>query len=92
VHIQFLEWTLTITRNGTIKKLRNSRKRNRVSTEFILSPQVTTSIKAETVWIFFKKVKLFLTSDYKIRNVLIDYFTTKDTLNPKRDQRFIYTN
>lgn len=27
--------------------------------------------------------------DYKIRNVLIDYFKKKDTLNPKRDNRFI---
>lgn len=27
--------------------------------------------------------------DYKIRNVLIDNFKKKDTLNPKRDQRFI---
>lgn len=27
--------------------------------------------------------------DYKIRNVLIDYFKTKDTLHPKRDSRFI---
>lgn len=27
--------------------------------------------------------------DYKIRNVLIDYFKKKDTINPKRDSRFI---
>jgi 2',3'-cyclic-nucleotide 2'-phosphodiesterase (5'-nucleotidase family) len=27
--------------------------------------------------------------DYKIRNVLIDYFNKKDTLNPKQDNRFI---
>ena len=27
--------------------------------------------------------------DYKIRNVLIDYFKKQDTLNPKRDRRFI---
>jgi 2',3'-cyclic-nucleotide 2'-phosphodiesterase (5'-nucleotidase family) len=30
--------------------------------------------------------------DYKIRNVLIDYFKKKDTLNPKRDSRFIKLN
>nr|WP_315970288.1 5'-nucleotidase C-terminal domain-containing protein [Winogradskyella echinorum] len=30
--------------------------------------------------------------DYKIRNVLIDYFKKKDTLNPKRDNRFIQLN
>lgn len=27
--------------------------------------------------------------DYKIRNVLIDYFQKKDTLNPQKDNRFI---
>ena len=27
--------------------------------------------------------------DYKIRSVLIDYFKKKDTINPKRDNRFI---
>jgi hypothetical protein len=26
---------------------------------------------------------------YKIRNILIDYFTKKDTLNPVIDDRFI---
>jgi hypothetical protein len=41
---------------------------------------------------FFQKSETVLDIDYKIRNVLIDHFTTKDTLNPKRDQRFIYTN
>lgn len=30
--------------------------------------------------------------DYKIRNVLIDYFTRIDTLNPIRDNRFIQLN
>ena len=30
--------------------------------------------------------------DYKIRNVLIDYFKRKDTLDPKIDNRFIQTN
>ncbi|WP_299122364.1 5'-nucleotidase C-terminal domain-containing protein [uncultured Winogradskyella sp.] len=30
--------------------------------------------------------------DYKIRNVLIDYFKKADTLNPKRDNRFIQLN
>lgn len=30
--------------------------------------------------------------NYKIRNVLIDYFTKYDTLNPKKDQRFIKLN
>ncbi|WP_296385938.1 5'-nucleotidase C-terminal domain-containing protein [Winogradskyella sp.] len=30
--------------------------------------------------------------DYKIRNVLIDYFKKQDTLSPKRDNRFIKHN
>ena len=41
---------------------------------------------------FFKKSKTVFDLDYKIRAILIDYFTAQDTLNPKRDQRFIYTN
>jgi len=30
--------------------------------------------------------------NYKIRNVLIDYFKKTDTLNPKIDNRFIKLN
>ena len=40
---------------------------------------------------FFKKNNAVYEIDYKIRNILIDYFKAKDTLNPKRDMRFIYT-
>lgn len=38
---------------------------------------------------FFKSNEGLHVLDYKIRNVLIDYFKRKDTLNPKRDERFI---
>jgi 5'-nucleotidase len=41
---------------------------------------------------FFQNSETVFDIDYKIRNVLIDYFTAKDTLNPKRDDRFGYTN
>ena len=40
---------------------------------------------------FFKKNNAVYYIDYKIRNILVDYFKAKDTLNPKRDMRFIYT-
>lgn len=38
---------------------------------------------------FFLKAEEATYLDYKIRNLLIDYFKAKDTLNPVRDQRFI---
>ncbi|WP_423819132.1 5'-nucleotidase [Salinimicrobium sp. TIG7-5_MAKvit] len=38
---------------------------------------------------FFLKAEEATNLDYKIRNLLIDYFKAKDTLNPVRDQRFI---
>ena len=42
--------------------------------------------------IFFHPNEGLYVLDYKIRNVLIDYFKKKDTLNPKRDNRFIQLN
>ena len=41
---------------------------------------------------FFQKSDTLYILDYKIRNVLIDYFTKKDTINPVIDNRFIKTN
>jgi len=38
---------------------------------------------------FLKKSDTLYDLNYKIRNVLLDYFTKYDTLNPKKDQRFI---
>lgn len=37
---------------------------------------------------FFQPNDSLYTLDYKIRNVLIDYFKKKDTINPKIDNRF----
>ena len=39
--------------------------------------------------VFFSKAKKVTNLDYKIRNLLIDYFEQEDTLTPVRDQRFI---
>ncbi|WP_460219201.1 5'-nucleotidase C-terminal domain-containing protein [Psychroserpens sp. MEBiC05023] len=41
---------------------------------------------------FFKTNDSLYVLDYKIRNVLIDYFKTIDTLNPVIDNRFIQLN
>tara|TARA_B110000967_G_scaffold207408_1_gene256690 strand:- start:50 stop:769 length:720 start_codon:yes stop_codon:yes gene_type:complete len=38
---------------------------------------------------FLKKSDTLYDLNYKIRNVLIDYFTKYDTLSPKKDQRFV---
>ena len=39
--------------------------------------------------VFFKNSEENIYLDYKIRNLLIDYFKSKDTIAPLRDQRFI---
>ena len=39
--------------------------------------------------VFFSKAEEVTEIDYKIRNLLIDYFTKNDTIAPVRDQRFI---
>ena len=39
---------------------------------------------------FFKRSDTFYKLNYKIRSILIDYFTSKDTLKLKRDSRFEY--
>lgn len=41
---------------------------------------------------FFQSSDTVFDMNYKIRNVLIDYFQSKDTLNPKQDNRFTYSN
>ena len=82
---------LTITRNGTIKTLR-------VQGEEIESNRIYFVATNDYLYKggdrmdFFQNSEALFDLDYRIRNVLIDHFTTKDTLNPKRDQRFIYTN
>jgi len=38
---------------------------------------------------FFKSNDSLYDLDYKVRNVLLDYFKKKDTLNPMIDDRFI---
>jgi 5'-nucleotidase len=41
---------------------------------------------------FFKKSDSIFTLDLKIRDILIDFFSNKDSLDIKSDNRFIYTN
>ncbi|MFC0604533.1 5'-nucleotidase C-terminal domain-containing protein [Winogradskyella pulchriflava] len=41
---------------------------------------------------FFQPNDSLYVLDYKVRNVLIDYFKKKDTINPIRDNRFIMLN
>ena len=41
---------------------------------------------------FFKKSDTLYDLNYKIRNVLLDYFSKNDTLSPTIDQRFIKLN
>jgi 2',3'-cyclic-nucleotide 2'-phosphodiesterase (5'-nucleotidase family) len=82
---------LAITRNGTIKTLRVQGKEIESNRIYFVATN-DYLFKGGDRMDFFQKSETVLDIDYKIRNVLIDHFTTKDTLNPKRDQRFIYTN
>ena len=82
---------LAITRNGTIKTLRIQGKEIESNRIYFVATN-DYIYKGGDRMDFFQKSETVFDIDYKIRNVLIDYFTTKDTLNPKRDQRFIYTN
>ena len=82
---------LAITRNGTIKTLRVQGKEIESNRIYFVATN-DYLYKGGDRMDFFQKSETVLDIDYKIRNVLIDHFTTKDTLNPKRDQRFIYTN
>jgi hypothetical protein len=41
---------------------------------------------------FFKKSDSIFTLELKIRDILIDFFSNKDSLDIKSDNRFIYTN
>ena len=83
--------TLHITKNGKVKKLEIQGKTIDLNKIY----NVATSdylFKGGDRMEFFKKNKTVFDLDYKIRAILIDYFSAQDTLNPKRDQRFIYTN
>jgi len=83
--------TLHITKNGKVKKLEIQGKTIDLNKIY----NVATSdylFKGGDRMEFFKKNKTVFDLDCKIRAILIDYFSAQDTLNPKRDQRFIYTN
>ena len=82
--------TLHITKKGILKKLLIQGKPLNLNNVY----NVATSdylLNGGDRMDFFKKNNAIYDIDYKIRNILIDYFKAKDTLNPKRDMRFIYT-
>jgi 2',3'-cyclic-nucleotide 2'-phosphodiesterase (5'-nucleotidase family) len=83
--------TLHITKKGKVKKLEIQGKTIDLNKIY----NVATSdylFNGGDRMEFFKKNKTVFDLDYKIRAILIDYFSAQDNLNPKRDQRFIYTN
>jgi 5'-nucleotidase len=82
--------TLHITKKGILKKLLIQGKPLSLDNVY----NVATSdylLNGGDRMDFFKKNNAVYYIDYKIRNILVDYFKAKDTLNPKRDMRFIYT-
>lgn len=83
--------TLHITKKGKLKKLEIQGKTIDLNKIYNVATSDYLYNGGDRME-FFKKSKTVFDLDYKIRAILIDYFTAQDTLNPKRDQRFIYTN
>ena len=83
--------TLHITKKGKLKKLEIQGKTIDLNKIYNVATSDYLYNGGDRME-FLKKIKTVFDLDYKIRAILIDYFTAQDTLNPKRDQRFIYTN
>ena len=82
---------LAISRNGTIKTLRIQGKEIESNRIYFVATN-DYLYKGGDRMDFFQKSEAVFDLDYKIRSVLIDYFIDNDTLDPKRDKRFEYTN
>lgn len=82
---------LAITRNGTIKTLRIQGKEIESNRIYFVATN-DYLYKGGDRMDFFQKSEAVFDLDYKIRSVLIDYLIDNDTLDPKRDKRFEYTN
>lgn len=83
--------TLHITKKGKVKKLEIQGKTIDLNKIYNVATSDYLYNGGDRME-FFKKNKTVFDLDYKIRGILIDYFSAQDTLNPKRDKRFIYTN
>ena len=83
--------TLHITKNGKVKKLEIHGKTIDLNKIYNVATSDYLYNGGDRME-FFKKNKTVFDLDYKIRAILIDYFSAQDTLNPKPDKRFIYTN
>lgn len=82
--------TLHITKKGTIKKLEIQGKTIDLNTTYNVATSDYLFTGGDRME-FFKESDTVFDLDYKIRAILIDYFTAQEMLNPKRDERFIYT-
>jgi 2',3'-cyclic-nucleotide 2'-phosphodiesterase (5'-nucleotidase family) len=83
--------TLHITKKGKVKKLEIQGKTIDLNKIYNVATSDYLYNGGDRME-FLKKNKTVFDLDYKIRAILIDYFSAQDTLNPKRDKRFIYTN
>ncbi|NNE31366.1 MAG: 5'-nucleotidase C-terminal domain-containing protein [Winogradskyella sp.] len=82
---------LTLDKNDTVKYASvNNTPINEEGTYFIATNDYLYN-GGDRMTFFHPNDSLYVL-DYKIRNILIDYFKKKDTLNPKRDNRFIKIN
>ena len=82
---------LEIEKNGTLKKFLINGKNLDLNKHYFIATSDYLFNGGDRMD-FFKKNKEYYEINYKIRDLLIDYFALKDTLNISSDNRFIYTN
>jgi len=79
--------SLTLNSNNTVNSLTINNKPLENRSYFIATSDYL--VNGGDSMNFFKAADSVYTTDYKIRNALIDYFNKVDTINPRIDNRFI---
>ncbi|MGM0635006.1 MAG: 5'-nucleotidase C-terminal domain-containing protein [Bacteroidota bacterium] len=79
---------LELDENGTINKALIQEKEIDTSKTYFIATSDYLIDGGDRMNFFLDAVNLYST-DYKLRNLFIDYFKSKEIINPKRDRRFI---
>ncbi|MFP4845790.1 5'-nucleotidase C-terminal domain-containing protein [Winogradskyella sp. PE311] len=85
------QFQLTVSNNDAVKSVTVNNKEIKNNEYYYVATNDYLYNGGDRMTFFHPNDSLYVL-DYKIRNVLIDYFKKKDTLNPKRDNRFIKLN
>lgn len=84
----FSNMNLVIDDDNKLKEARvNQQELDETKTYFVATSDYL--IKGGDDMLFFQKAKNIYETDYKLRNLLIDYFEKKDTISYSSDNRFI---